>query len=556
MDNQVVRFQERLEEVGRGNKKVSLKECQQLAGELRDAWLSDPKAVVELVKGYRSAENEFVRIIVIYFFKEVSLRGEEYFGQSLNLFREMADDWSGRVKNYGLVQAFADLWGGFQEPLRKLLVETDINETAALKVILLRSLARFLAKGGKRDKTLPLEQVLLEEVKKIITFDEPYVISSVISLLNDYGSKYPERLAPVLEKWATLENTASHYIVFEVLSKKLGKILPESEVELLKAHMNEVQKALEKVQAPLLLGRNYQVVYIERVVQTLLHWINVFFLPFKYGANPYRGCEHGCLYCNARYTHEYLGKDQASFQNEIIVKVNADKALAQEFATPRWRRVKAKLVNLGSVSDPYQPAEAKYGITRKVLQVFLKFENPVCISTKSSLILRDLELLKELNEKELVNVMITIPTLNEGLLRQLEANTPTPLERLETIRKLKANSIIVGALVIPIFPYLTDDLESIEGLLKKLAEVKADFAIADVLNFKNQVRPRFTYFLQEQYPELCERYEALYSYGRKSEYAEKAYLKSILNPIMQKLLKKYGLHHFERMLKGKFENKD
>jgi DNA repair photolyase len=238
------------------------------------------------------------------------------------------------------------------------------------------------------------------------------------------------------------------------------------------------------------------------------------------------------------------------------VKVNADKALGREFAAPKWKRVKAKLVNLGSVSDPYQPAEVNYGITKKVLEVFLKYENPVCISTKSRLILRDIELLKELNEKELVNVMITIPTLDEGLLKQLEAGTPAPLERLEVIKQLKAQSIIVGALIIPIFPYITDNLERIELLLKKLAEVKVDFAIADLLNFKNQVRPRFTYFLQEHYPELVEKYERLYTYGKRQEYAEKEYLKSIINPIMKTLLNKYELHHFNRMLKGKFISKE
>ena len=115
---------------------------------------------------------------------------------------------------------------------------------------------------------------------------------------------------------------------------------------------------------------------------------------------------------------------------------------------------------------------------------------------------------------------------------------------------MKAHSIIVGALIIPIFPYITDNLEGIEHLLKKLAEVKVDFAIADVLNFKNQVRPRFTYFPQEHYPELVEKYEKLYSYGKRQEYAEKEYLKGIINPIMKKLLKKYDLHHFDRMLKG------
>ncbi|MHA1271200.1 MAG: radical SAM protein [Candidatus Helarchaeota archaeon] len=550
----VYRFEKVLDQLEKEGGKLSIGECRQLAKSISEIWINEPEKVLKLMKEYVNADNEFVRIVAVHFFKEIININKNFLTQALELFVRISYDWSGKVKNYGLIQTFQELWKSFPIQLKNLLEKTNVNENSSLKIILLRSLAHFLVKSKNNEKYETLDKILLDEIDKNIIFDEPYFISGLISLLNLYGSKFPEILFPYLKKWSSIENANSHYIIQEALSKRLGKVLNEIQVNFLNENIERTQDALFKIKIPLLFKRNYNVIYIERSVQTLLHWINVFFLPFKYGANPFRGCEHGCLYCNARYTHEYLGKNQDTFHNEIIVKINAHKALERDFSTPRWKKLKANLVNLGSVSDPYQPAEKKYEITRNVLKVFLKYENPVCISTKSSLIIRDLDILKELNEKNLLNVMITIPTLDKKLIDRLEINTPSPLKRLEIIKKLKDNSIIVGVLIIPIFPFITDDLIDIENLLKKLSEVKADFAIADVLNFKNEVRQKFIYFLEKNYPRLIEKYEILYSYGKKNEYADKNYLKSIINPIMNKLIKKYNLHHYERMIKGKFED--
>ena len=549
----VFQFEDILNNLEKESHKLSLGECRELSKVISKIWVHAPQEVMARLNGYLTAENEYVRIIAIYGLKEIISTDNGYFDQLFQFLLKMADDWSGRVKSYGLIPVFAELWESFPTQLQNVLLKTEVTDNYSLLIILLRSLTQFLTTKNNRANNLALEQLFFEQIEKHITFDEPYFMSGLISLINHYGSKFPQCITPFLQKWAAFKNTQSHYIITEALSKKLGKVLSESQIHSLQKSMSEVQTALLKVQTQVVLERKYHVVYLERSVQTLLHWINVFFLPFKYGANPYRGCEHGCLYCNARHTHEYLGKDETTFHNGIIVKVNAHKALARDFSTPRWKKTKAKLVNLGSVSDPYQPAEKIYGITRKLLEIFLQYENPVCISTKSTLILRDLDLLTELHDKHLVNVMITIPTLNEPLLQQLEANKPSPLERLDTIKKLKDHSLTVGALIIPIFPYLTDNLADIELLLKHLAAAHADFAIVDVLNFKNHVQPRFTYFLQQHYPALVAKYDQLYSYGKRQEYAEKAYLKRIIPPVMNNLLKHYDLHHFERMLKGKFD---
>ena len=131
-----------------------------------------------------------------------------------------------------------------------------------------------------------------------------------------------------------------------------------------------------------------KMVYEHVQIKSVLHYVNVWFLPFKWGANTYRGCEHNCLYSNARYTHEYLGLPTGAFAHKILVKNNAAEVLDKEFSRATWRN--SLTVNLATVTDPYQPAETHFKITRRVLEVFLKHHNALLITTKSDLILRDL----------------------------------------------------------------------------------------------------------------------------------------------------------------------
>ena len=166
-----------------------------------------------------------------------------------------------------------------------------------------------------------------------------------------------------------------------------------------------------------------KVVYEHNQVKKMLHYVNVWFLPFRYGTNTYRGCEHNCIYCNARYTHEYLGLSTIEFAHRIIVKDNAVEILDKEFSREKWK--KRLTVNLSTVTDPYQPVEREFKITREVLEVFLKHHNALIVTTKSDLVLRDLDILREIAQTGFLNVLITLPTLDEELRKKIEPNAPS-----------------------------------------------------------------------------------------------------------------------------------
>ena len=271
----------------------------------------------------------------------------------------------------------------------------------------------------------------------------------------------------------------------------------------------------------------------------MLHYVNVWFLPFRWGVNTYRGCEHNCVYCNARYTHEFLGLPTGEFSQKIIVKSNAAGILDKEFSREKWKKA---TVNLATVTDPYQPAEGRFKITREVLGVFLKHHNPLILSTKSALVLRDIDILREIAKTGFLNVVISLSTLNEELTRKMEPKVASVEARLNVIQVLHEAGITVGVAAIPLLPYVSDDEKDLEQLLKTVAERGADYAITDVLNFREEARGRFMEFLTKYDPSLVPRYDELY----QTNYCDKEYAKKIRKKANE-LVKRYRVNDYQKM---------
>ncbi len=272
--------------------------------------------------------------------------------------------------------------------------------------------------------------------------------------------------------------------------------------------------------------------------KSFLHHFDKKFLPFSWGANPYRGCEHSCLYCFARYTHEYLGYNSGvDFDTKILVKANAAGVLEKELSRPGW---KGDIVNLGSVSDPYQPAEKKFEITQQVLKIFAKHKNPLFVGTKSNLILRDIDLLSLMARRTTLIVYFTITTLDENIRRKIEPRAASTEERLDAVKQLSDAGVTVGILFMPIFPYLNDDFESINGLVKAVNNAGAKDLVLGVLVLRASCRNRVLSFIDEEFPELLPKYLALY----KTAYAPKDYTRKIYRAV-ETARRKCGFKTFE-----------
>jgi len=220
-------------------------------------------------------------------------------------------------------------------------------------------------------------------------------------------------------------------------------------------------------------------------------------LGFDTSLNPYRGCEHGCVYCYARPTHEYLGFSAGlDFETRILVKEDAAALVRAELARPRWR---PRVVAIGGVTDPYQPVERRLRITRGCLAVFAEFRNPVAIVTKSALVLRDADLLAELAESGCAAVLVSVTTLDRDLARRLEPRASAPHRRLAAIEGLARAGVPVGVMMAPVIPGLTD--HEIPRVLRAAADAGATTASHVMLKLPHGVKDLFAEWLERHRPE-------------------------------------------------------
>jgi DNA repair photolyase len=224
-------------------------------------------------------------------------------------------------------------------------------------------------------------------------------------------------------------------------------------------------------------------------------------IGFDASINPYRGCSHGCAYCYARPTHEYLGLSAGlDFESKILVKEDAPGLLGKQLSSPRWR---PQVLSISGVTDCYQPIEKKLRITRRCLEVLAEFRNPVTIVTKNHLVTRDIDLLSELARHDAAVVAVSLTTLDDDLRRVMEPRTSRPVRRLAAIQALARAGIPVGVMTAPVIPGLND--HELPNLISAAAEAGASFAAYTPVRLPYAVRPLFEDWLTRHFPERKEK---------------------------------------------------
>lgn len=261
--------------------------------------------------------------------------------------------------------------------------------------------------------------------------------------------------------------------------------------------------------------------YLPVNAKTIVNQVSSPDLQFEYSLNPYQGCEHGCSYCFARPTHEYWGYSAGlDFESKILVKENAAQLLESFF---KKKSYVPKTIMVSGNTDCYQPIERKLGLTRQILEVALRYKNPISIITKNALVLRDLDILTELAELNLTYVTLSIPTLNEDLRRLMEPRTSTSTNKLKTIETLASQKIPVHVMIAPIIPGLTSH-ESL-AILKSAADAGASSAGYALIRLNDTVEPVFEKWIMQHYPEKASKTLNLIRACREGEVSEKRFFK-------------------------------
>jgi len=279
----------------------------------------------------------------------------------------------------------------------------------------------------------------------------------------------------------------------------------------------------------------HRVEYFSLPARSLLNRCTGSRVPFAWTINPYRGCEFGCKYCYARYTHEFMEmRDGIAFEQRIFIKQHAADLLRQEL-----RQVKrGESIAIGTATDPYQPAEKRFEITREILSELTRHRGlELGIITKSNLIVRDIELLQEIAAHNRLSVRLTITTVNTDLARILEPRAPRPDLRLQALRQLTESGLNTGVSCAPVLPGITDSVQALEALVRATAATGCKHISGGALFLKPCATVVFIPFLRGKFPELVESYERRYA---NSAFVSKAYSKRIAET-MSRLRKKYGM---------------
>ena len=244
-------------------------------------------------------------------------------------------------------------------------------------------------------------------------------------------------------------------------------------------------------------------------------------MPFNWTLNPYRGCTHGCHYCFARrYQTQFELGPGDHFSSVIFVKVNLIDVLQRELDKPSWTR---ELVAFGTATDPYQPIEGHYKLTRRALEALLAGRTPVALVTKGPMVVRDADVLRELGRHVSCTVCVSVPTVDEEAWETLEPGTAHPLQRLRAVRTLREAGVNAGVLMAPVVPGFTTQPARLEATIKAVADHGAAFMGANLLHLKGGTKDHFMGFLAREHPELIEGYRRLYP----GAYAPKTYAAAV-----------------------------
>lgn len=258
-----------------------------------------------------------------------------------------------------------------------------------------------------------------------------------------------------------------------------------------------------------------QVEWVEINVKSVINRVQG--MPFKWSVNPYRGCAHNCPFCYARKTHWYLDQDGANaWSSRVFVKVNASDVIRRELSHPAWRR---ESVSLGTSTDPYQPAEGAYRVTRGILEALRDFRTPMTIVTRSPMVVRDRDVLCDLARGPGARVYFSIATVDPALAKDIEPDVPPPARRLEAMQTLAAAGVPVGVLLAPVLPGITDDEDHLAAVIEAARDHGADALGTILLHLGDVTRDVYFDFLQRTRPELVPAYRKLY----RTKYAPRAF---------------------------------
>ncbi len=515
------------------------------AGAVRTRYQSSPKRVLAALGAWTEHPDPWARIASGLALGTITVRNQEDLATVMPWVERLANDRDDAVRRLGACGALELIWLYHFDEIWIVMEDWLERKNELVRRVVIDTMGRIV-RGSKINRPSTLKRFIergMAIIDRLNLSASPELRRTLASTVNEFGLKAPDLISPWVREWAGRSDLASLTLVKEVLDLPFGDRCRGLDKTKTLARVADVEGGMVRQVSAWLREGKGRVEHLTIIVDRLLDPLESEGPPARFRADPYRGCEFRCEFCAARALAEYGGDTAEEFVRRVVVVANAAEILARELlGGPASRE---RVVVVGTDSDPYQPAEEKFEITRDMLKVFLERRSPVVVHTRSELLLRDLDIFEKLAEIGLVNVLVSLPTPIEGIRKKLELGVPSVSERLRCIALLAKKGVPVGLSLSPILPRLTDHPEAIEEIVRRAADAGAAFVVPEVLHLGGTAWPKVKDFLATYIPDLVPEYEELYRGGPK---ARRDYRSRIEDDLVPALAAKYGADRTGLML--------
>ena len=528
----------------------SLQQARMAGAAVRGPYHQSPDDTMTSLASWCTHPNTFVRVASGVAYGVVGQRDRDALSKILPYVERLADDTEADVREHGAEAALESLFLAHSDALWTILEDWIDAKNDRVREVIARTIAR-IATSGKINRPSLLRRLIergLELYERMIPGASPTLVAALATALDGMGCLAPEIVTPHVRRWGQSDDASTLALVADIARTPYGALcdgFDTADGAHRPARLRE--EAAREAAAQASPGEG-DVAYAQLTVETLLHEQPSAHLPWRWIADPYRGCQLRCEFCNARMTSEWAGDGDAAFVRRVSVVQNVatqiHEDLGRECLEPRDRNV----LCLGALSDPYQPAEEHFEATRQILKACLEHRHPVIVQTRQELVLRDLHVLGQLAEHGLVNVYVGMQSSVEGIRNKVELGTSTIPERFRAMRMLSARGVPVALLLSPIMPGISDDPKLLEETIETAGDAGASWVVGEVLNLHGSARTKVHHFLTAYVPGLLAQYREMYTAGARPGDPCPEYEARITEELLPELARRHGLTDTSRML--------
>ena len=512
------------------------------AGAVRNRYISSPETVLSALANWTEHSEPWVRIAAGVSFASLTVRNPDSLATVMPYVERLANDRDAFVRSEGAAGALEIVWLHHYDSIWIAMEDWIDRKNDLVRRVVIEAMGRIVAQDliGRPSTLRDFIERGVAIIDRLVVSAAPDLRPALAATVNEFGQKGPDLLSPWVREWSARSDFNSISLVKEVLEMPFGDRCRGIDRGRILARMAEIESEMVRRISNWLRRGSGRMQYLTIIADGILNRVVRPGMRESHWADPYRGCQFRCEFCGTRDLAEFSGDCEEEFVRRITAVTNAAEALDRDLHSEEFRSVPNPLIRIGMDSDPYQVAEDKFQVTREMLKVLLARETPVVVQTRSSLVLRDLDLLAKLAERGLVEVLISLPTSIEAIRKRLEPGVPNVADRMRTIGMLARKGVPTGLVVSPVVPHLTDQEESLDELVRRSVEAGATSVTGEVLNMRGTAGARMRCFLETFIPALLPRFEELYGRGRDARAANPEYSANILERLLPALAAKYG----------------